>query len=98
MRAVAAAVVLLAASVCLMAAAILHNRLEPSYATAFNLPIANGVGLVLAIASFAIAMAAARRDAEASLPRRAMVSALIWAVVLLLLLPLSNAGHLSVVR
>ena len=86
---------LLAGSFCLMIGAIAHNQLEPTYATALTIPVANGVSLLLALVALAIAFAARRRQKDSIGAKRAMLLAIFCAVGLALLFPLSNMGYLS---
>ncbi len=82
-------------SAVLMLGAIIHNQLDPTYATALTIPLANVLALTAAVLGLVLAVIAYRKDRESSPAKRAMIFALVCAVVLVILLPLSNMGYLS---
>lgn len=89
------ALVLLAGSVSLFSAAIVHNQLSPGYATALTVPLANMVSLALAVAGTAVAGLAYRTQRSSDLAKRTFVLSVVCAVLLALLLPLAERGLLS---
>ncbi|NIA68989.1 hypothetical protein HBA54_10325 [Pelagibius litoralis] len=91
-------IVLLAGSVGLMAAAVLHNQLDPNYATAMTIPLANIISLITALLSAVVSALASRGGRARAAAKRTMMTGFACAVVLALLLPLSNGGHLSSVQ
>lgn len=84
-------------SILLMLGAVVHNRIDPTYATALTLPLANVLALTAAVLGLVIAVVVYRRDRESVLAKRSMIFALVCAVALAILLPLSNMGYLSLV-
>lgn len=90
--------VMLAGSTLLMLGAVAQNQINPSYATALAVPIANAAGLILALLATAISVAAYRRNRKSRDARCTVVFAILSAVVLTLLLPLADLGFLSRVR
>lgn len=82
-------------SVALMLGAVIHNRVDPTYATALTLPLANALALTAAVLGLVIAVVVYRKDRESVLAKRSLIFALVCAVILAVLLPLSNMGYLS---
>lgn len=90
--------VMLAGSTLLMLGSIAQNQINPSYATALAVPIANAAGLILALLATAVAVAAHRRDRKCRGAKCTVVFAILSAITLTLLLPLADLGFLSRVR
>ena len=86
---------LLLLSIGVMIAAVVHNQLEPDYASALTLPVANGLGLLLALLALACAYAAYRKNRSAADVKRTMLLAIGCTLLLALLFPLSNLGYLG---
>lgn len=93
-----ASLVLLIGSIGLMAGAIAHNQIAPSYDTALTVAVANVVSLIIALLALAIAFPAYRKDRRARLAKGAMFLGLVWAAGLAVLVPLSDSGLLSRVQ
>ena len=89
---------LLTGSIALMLGAVAHNQINPSYMTALSVPFANIASLMLALLAMAISVTAHKRNKAAVALKRTMLTAIACAVVLALLLPLADLGHLSRVR
>ena len=89
---------MLAGSTFIMLGAIAQNQINPNYATALAVPIANAAGLILALLATATAVAAYRRNRGRKSAKRTLVMAIVSAVILTLLLPLADLGFLSRVR
>ena len=87
--------VLQLSALCLMAAAVAHNQIVPTMATALTVPIANLAGAVVAGIGLAVAVVFYRKNAESKRARRTLVFAIIVVASLLALLPLSELGMLS---
>lgn len=92
------ALVLLVSAVSLTTGAIIHNQIEPSYATALTIPFANMASLIVAFAGMVIAIVARRENRETNLAKGTMVFGIVCFVVLLALFPLADLGMLSKVR
>ena len=92
------ALIPLLGSIGLMAGAIAHNQIDPSYATALTIPIANVVSLLLALLSVAISISLRRRRRDVRALKATMVLGIVCAAALALLFPLSNMGYLSTIR
>ena len=89
------ATTILIGSVGLMATAIVSNQLDPSLDTALGIPIANVISLALALLASLIAFVTQRLSRSEVLARRAVLAALIVAVALAILLPISEMGYLG---
>ena len=89
---------MLAGSTLIMLGAVAQNQINPNYATALTVPIANAAGLILALLATAFAVAAHRRNRGRKSAKRTAAMAILSAVVLTLLLPLADLGLLSRVR
>ncbi len=90
--------IMLAGSTFIVLGAVAQNQINPSYATALAVPVANAAGLVLALLATAISVAAYRRNRGRRDAKRTAVFAIVGAVVLTLLLPLAELGFLSRLR
>ena len=82
-------------SIVLMLGAIAHNQLDPTYATALTIPLANVLALTAALLGFVLALILYRKDRDSRLAKRTMIIAVVCALILAVLLPLSNMGYLS---
>ncbi|WP_282605431.1 hypothetical protein [Pelagibius sp. Alg239-R121] len=89
---------LVAGSIVLMAGAVAHNQINPSYTTALSVPFANIASLMLALLAMAISVTAHKRNKAATSLKRTMLFAIACTLVLAALLPLADLGHLSRVR
>ncbi len=85
-------------ALCLLAGAIAHNQLSPSFTTAMTVPFANLASLILALVASALATYGHRRDQSSRAAKRRMWIVIACALVLALLLPMSDLGYLSRVR
>lgn len=90
--------IMLAGSTFIVLGAVAQNQINPSYATALAVPVANAAGLVLALLATAISVAAHRRNRGRPDAKRTAVFAIVGVVVLTLLLPLAELGFLSRLR
>lgn len=95
MLGIVTAMLLSLGSIALMLGAVVHNRIDPTYATALTIPLANTLALTAAVLALIIAVIVYRKDRESVLAKRSMIFALVCAVALAILLPLSNMGYLS---
>ena len=92
------ALIPLLGSIGLMAGAIAYNQIDPSYATALTIPIANVVSFILALLSVAISIGLRRRRQDVRALKAIMVLGIVCAVTLALLFPFSDMGYLSTIR
>ncbi len=92
------AIVLLTGASGLMIAALISNQVDPTYASALAIPIANLASLVLVLLALPFAGMAYSKHRDVVLARRTMVLTVALIAALAVLFPLSEFGYLSRVR
>lgn len=83
---------------CLFAGAIAHNQISPGFNSAMTVPFANLAGLILALIAAALASFSYRRDKSSRKAKGLMWFVIACALLLAVLLPISDLGYLSRVR
>ena len=91
-------VVLLLGALGLTAAAIVHNQMDPSIATALNVPIANAVSLAVALLAVILLLVLYRLGNRGPGAKAAIAFGLVCVVGLAVLFPFADRGVLSSVR
>ncbi|WP_193369452.1 hypothetical protein [Pelagibius marinus] len=91
-------VVLLLGALGITAAAIVHNQMEPSAATALGVPLANAVSLAVALLAVVLLLVVYRLGSRGPGARAAIAFGLVCLVALAVLFPFADRGLLSSVR
>ena len=89
---------LLITSIGLMAFALISNQLEPTYANALTLPIVNAASATLAFLAALLAVIAANNNSHSSIAKIVAITSVLLTLTLLLLIPMTNLGLMSIVQ
>ncbi len=92
------ALVFLVGSIGIMIGIIIMNQIHGTYGSALAVPIYNVLCLILAVVGLGISAFAQQKNKEMKLAKRTFVLGLICVVILVVLIPFSNTGSLSVMH
>ncbi len=85
-------------SICLMIGIIIANQINPNYGSALAVPIFNALSIILSMIGLGISVVAYSKNKKMKLTKRTMKFGVLCVVVLVVLLPFSNSGSLSIVQ
>ena len=89
---------LLFMSVGVMAFAIIQNQFDPSYANALAIPIFNVISATFAFLAAILAVVAANKNSGSVTAKAVVITSILLTLTLLLLVPITDQGFLSIVN